>query len=59
VIVLDRPSGGRGKISGLEVAQMSPKGAHLFQIRDGKVMRLVIYLDRERAFSDLRLAPRS
>jgi ketosteroid isomerase-like protein len=45
---------GRGKTSGLEVGQ---KGAELFHIRDGKVTRLVTYWERERAFSDLGLAP--
>jgi hypothetical protein len=29
----------------------------VFQIRDGKVVKLVIYFDRERAFADLALAP--
>jgi ketosteroid isomerase-like protein len=55
VLVLDHSSGGSGKTSGLEVAQMSQKGAHLFHIRGGKVTRLVIYLDRELAFADLGL----
>jgi ketosteroid isomerase-like protein len=47
----------RGKTSGLEAGQMRTEGAHLFHIRAGKVMRLVVYWDRERAFADLGLAP--
>jgi ketosteroid isomerase-like protein len=56
VLVLIRRSG-RGKASGLELGQMRTQGAGLFSIRDGKVVRLVIYNDPERAFADLRLAP--
>jgi ketosteroid isomerase-like protein len=48
---------GRGKTSGLEVGQMQAKGAHLFQVRDGKVTRIVVYLDGERALADLGLGP--
>ena len=48
--------GGRGKTSGLEVTQMTAKAATVFHIRDGKVTRLVIYFDRERAFAALGLA---
>jgi ketosteroid isomerase-like protein len=44
---------GRGKTSGLEV---SHTGATVFRIRDGKVSRLVIYWERERALADLALA---
>jgi hypothetical protein len=47
--------GGRGKASGLELGQMETKAAHVFQIRGGKVTRLVRYWDRERAFVDLGL----
>jgi ketosteroid isomerase-like protein len=54
VLVLMRFSG-RGKTSGLEVGQLQMKGANLFQVRDGKVTRLVTYWDRERAFADLGL----
>jgi hypothetical protein len=53
--VLDHSSGGSGKTSGLEVAQMGQKGAHLFHIRGGKVTRLVIYFDRKRVLAELGL----
>jgi hypothetical protein len=46
---------GRGKLSGVELAQMGSKGAHLFHIHGGKVTRFIPYLDRERAFADLGL----
>jgi ketosteroid isomerase-like protein len=54
VLVLTRHSG-RGKASGLELRQMKAKGANLFQVRAGKVIRLVMYLDRARALADLGL----
>jgi len=54
VLVLTRGSG-RGKTSGLELAQMRTQGAHLFHVRYGKVTRLVRYMDRDRALADLGL----
>lgn len=47
--------GGRGKTSGVEVEQLDRRGANLFHIRRGKVVRLTLYWDREQAFRDLRL----
>jgi hypothetical protein len=35
---------------------MQSKGANLFHVRGGKVARLVLYWDRERALVDLGLA---
>ena len=48
--------GGRGKTSGLEVAQMATRAAVLFHVRAGEVTRVVAYLDREHAFTDLGLS---
>lgn len=48
---------GRGRTSGLDLDQVRAKGAVLFHIRDGRVTKLVSYLDRERAFADMGLAP--
>lgn len=49
VLVLSKFSG-RGKTSGLHTSQ---KVAQLFEIHNGKVTRIVVYFDRERALADL------
>jgi ketosteroid isomerase-like protein len=49
-------AGGHGKASGLDIRQTEAKTAHLFHIRGGRVTKLVVYFDRERAFADLGLS---
>jgi ketosteroid isomerase-like protein len=56
VLVFIRLSG-RGKTSGMKIEEMRPMGANLFEIRDGKVRRLVAYFAREHALADLDLPP--
>ncbi|MCW3032481.1 MAG: hypothetical protein JWM60_826 [Solirubrobacterales bacterium] len=55
VLVLDHFSG-QGKTSGMDLGQIHAKGAWVFHIRDGKVMRMIRYWDRDRAHTDLGLA---
>jgi ketosteroid isomerase-like protein len=47
---------GRARTSGLDLAEMPWTGASLFHMREGKVVRLVLYWDREHALTDLGLA---
>ena len=51
VLVLTRASG-RGKRSGIELSQLQ---GMVFYVRDGKVTKLVIYSDGDRALADLGL----
>jgi ketosteroid isomerase-like protein len=46
---------GRGRTSGIEVAETQSAGANLLHIRDRKVTRLVLYWQRAHAFTDLGL----
>jgi ketosteroid isomerase-like protein len=56
VLVLSHVSA-RGKISKLEIGQMQARVTSLFHVRDRKVTRWVVYMDRQRALADLGLAP--
>jgi hypothetical protein len=55
ILVLTRLSG-RGKTSGIELGQMRAKGADILQMHGGKVMRFVLYWNREHALADLGLS---
>src|SRR5919204_2757303 len=52
ILVFTRVSG-RGKASGLELEQMRTRGATVFHVRDGKVIRHAYYWDRDHALADL------
>jgi ketosteroid isomerase-like protein len=54
VLVLTHASG-RGRTSGLVLGEMRTGGANLFHVRGGKVTRLAVYPNRERALADLGL----
>jgi ketosteroid isomerase-like protein len=55
VLVLIRLTG-RGKTSGMALGHMQPKAAGIFEVRDGRVTRITLYWERDRALADLGLA---
>ena len=46
---------GRGKTSGLDLAQVHPELVAVFHVREGRVTRFVGYVDRARALGELGL----
>lgn len=54
VLVLSHVTG-RAKKSGIELDATQTGIASLWQVHDGKVIRHVVYMDRDRAFADLGL----
>ena len=54
VLVFHRFSG-RGKTSGLDLGRMQTQGANLFHLHAGKVTKLVLHWNRDRALADLGL----
>ena len=45
----------RGKGSGIDLATLAPRGANVFTVRDGRVVKLALYFDPARALADLGL----
>jgi hypothetical protein len=46
---------GLGRTSGVDLEHVRYRAAHVFQLRNGKVTRLILYWDRDRALADLGL----
>ncbi len=54
VIVFDH-YGGHGRASGLDLGEIQAPGAWVFLIREGKVVRMIRYMNGDRALADLGL----
>jgi ketosteroid isomerase-like protein len=54
VLVFNRITG-RGRTSGVEIGDTASRPANLFHMRDGLVLKMVLYWDRRRALHDLGL----
>jgi hypothetical protein len=50
---------GQGKTSGVDLARTGSKTAHLFELHAGRVTRLVVYFQRERALAELGVGRQS
>ena len=46
---------GRGRTSGVDIGQTQSRGANIFHMRDGRVTRLVTYLNRAEALTAVGL----
>jgi ketosteroid isomerase-like protein len=44
---------GRGRASGVEIGGVTARGANVLHVQEGRVVRLVLYWDRERALAEL------
>jgi hypothetical protein len=56
VVVILRTVSGRGRTSGMELRDVQGQHVNLFHLRGGRVTRLVIYFEGERALADLGVA---
>ena len=56
VLALVIASGGRARLSGLELGQQGGGGVSLFEVRAGRITRVVSYFNRERGLAELALA---
>ena len=50
---------GRGRSSGIDIQEISVKSANVFELRGGKVTKLVAYWERERAIEEVGFSPDS